>query len=61
MTGREVLQRLKAAGWTVLAVQGSHLLLSKSEQRCVVLAERNRHLQPETLDEIERITGEKLR
>lgn len=60
MSGREVLRRLKAEGWSVDRVRGSHHILLKGERMVSVPAPGSRDLTPGTLAAIQRQTGVKL-
>jgi len=60
MTGSEVLRRLKAEGWQVLRVRGSHHRMGKGALRTTVTVHGHRDLKPGTLASIERQTGVKL-
>jgi predicted RNA binding protein YcfA (HicA-like mRNA interferase family) len=60
MNGREVLRRLKAEGWSVDRVRGSHHILLKGERMVSVPVHGSRDLTPGTLAAIQRQTGVKF-
>lgn len=60
MNGKQVIQKLKEHGWTVLRIQGSHYRLGKDEKRTTVPVHGTRDLGKGLLQAIERQTGVKL-
>ena len=61
MTGREVIERLKAAGWTVDRITGSHHVLTKDGKAVPVPAHGKKDLGPGLLSAIQRQTGVRLK
>ena len=61
MTGKEVIAKLKAAGWTVSRVHGSHHILTKGGQAVPVPVHGNKDLKPGLLAAIQRQTGVTLK
>lgn len=61
MNGREVLSRLKTAGWTLDRVRGSHHILVKDGKAVPVPVHGTRELGPGILSAIQRQTGVKLK
>lgn len=61
MTGKEAVARLKAAGWRVARVQGSHHILVKDGRAVPVPVHGSRDLGAGLLAAIERQTGVKLK
>lgn len=57
MNGREVIRRLKAAGWEVNRVRGSHTILLKDGLMVPVPVHGSRDIPPGTLAAIARQTG----
>ncbi len=60
MNGKQVIKRLKANGWQVLRVSGSHHRMGKGELRATVPVHGKRDLGPGLLAAIEKQTGVKL-
>lgn len=61
MTGKEVIKRLKAAGWILDRINGSHYIMYKPGHLPVsVPVHGNRDLGIGLLKNIERVTGVKL-
>ena len=61
MTGREVIARLKAAGWTLDRVHGSHHILTRAGQAVPVPVHGSRDLGAGLLAALQRQTGVKLK
>lgn len=61
MNGKEVIARLKAAGWTVDRVHGSHHILTKGSRAVPVPVHGSRDLGAGLLAAIQRQTGVKLK
>lgn len=61
MTGKEVIARLKAAGWTVDRVHGSHHILVKDGRAVPVPVHGSRDIGAGLLAAIQRQTGVKLK
>lgn len=57
MTGKEVIAKLKAAGWTVSRVHGSHHILTKGGQAVPVPVHGSRDLGAGLIAAIARQTG----
>jgi predicted RNA binding protein YcfA (HicA-like mRNA interferase family) len=60
MTAREVLKKLKDAGWVELR-HSKHLILTKDGKICPIPMHGSADIKIGTLISIERITGVKLR
>ena len=61
MNGKEVITKLKAHGWEVLRVNGSHHRMGKGEKRTTVPIHGSRDLGIGLLNAIEKQTGVKLK
>jgi predicted RNA binding protein YcfA (HicA-like mRNA interferase family) len=61
MTGREVIARLKAAGWLLVRVNGSHHVLAKDGKAVPVPVHGSRDLGAGLIAAIQRQTGVKLK
>jgi len=61
VTGKEVIAKLKAAGWTVDRVHGSHHILTKDGQAVPIPVHGSRDLGAGLLAAIQRQTGVKLK
>lgn len=61
MTGKEVIAKLKAAGWKLDRVQGSHHILTKNGEAVPVPVHGSRDLGPGLVAAIQRQTGVKLK
>lgn len=61
MTGKAVIARLKAEGWSVDRVHGSHYVLVKEGKAVPVPVHGNRDLGAGLLAAIQRQTGVKLK
>ena len=61
MTGREIIKRLKAAGWEIVRVRGSHHLLKKGSSVVPVPVHGPKDIGIGLLTKIEKQTGVKLR
>jgi predicted RNA binding protein YcfA (HicA-like mRNA interferase family) len=61
MNGKTVLAKLKAAGWTLDRIVGSHHIMTKGSQSAPVPVHGTRDLPPGTLVSIARQTGVKLK
>jgi predicted RNA binding protein YcfA (HicA-like mRNA interferase family) len=60
MNGKQVLAKLKAGGWTLDRVKGSHHIMMKGGAICPVPVHGTRDIASGTLAKIARITGVKL-
>jgi predicted RNA binding protein YcfA (HicA-like mRNA interferase family) len=61
VTGKEVIAKLKAAGWTVNRIHGSHHILMKDGQAVPIPVHGSRDLGAGLLAAIQRQTGVKLK
>jgi predicted RNA binding protein YcfA (HicA-like mRNA interferase family) len=61
VTGKEVIAKLKAAGWSLNRIHGSHHILTKDGQAVPVPAHGSRDLGAGLLAAIQRQTGVKLK
>jgi predicted RNA binding protein YcfA (HicA-like mRNA interferase family) len=61
MNGREVMARLKANGWMLARVHGSHHILTKDGRAVPVPVHGTRELGPGLLAALQRQTGVKLK
>ncbi len=61
MTGKEVTLRLKAAGWSLDRINGSHHIFSKDGKAVPVPVHGNRDLGAGLLAAIQRQSGVKLK
>lgn len=61
MNGKQVIAKLKSAGWQVLRIEGSHHRLGKEGLRASVPIHGTKDLKPGTLAGIQRQTGVKLK
>ena len=61
MTGKEVIAKLKASGWSVNRVHGSHHILVKGGQAVPVPVHGSRDIGAGLLAAIQRQTGVKLK
>ena len=61
MTGKEVIARLKADGWLLSRINGSHHILTKDGQAVPVPVHGSRDLGVGLLAAIQRQTGVKLK
>ena len=61
MTGKEVIARLKAAGWSLNRVNGSHHILTKDGRAVPVPLHGSRDIGAGLLAAIQRQTGVKLK
>ncbi len=61
MTGKEVIARLKAAGWKLDRSHGSHHIMSKSGQAVPVPVHGSRDIGAGLLAAIQRQSGVKLK
>jgi predicted RNA binding protein YcfA (HicA-like mRNA interferase family) len=61
MTGKEVIAKLKAAGWKLDRVHGSHHILTKSGQAVPVPVHGSRDIGAGLLTAIQRQSGVKLK
>ncbi|CDI04388.1 MAG: type II toxin-antitoxin system HicA family toxin [Candidatus Competibacter denitrificans] len=61
MNGNEVIAKLKAAGWTLARINGSHHVMVKGSQSVSVPVHGKRDLKPGLLVGIARQTGVKLK
>jgi len=61
VTGKEVIAKLKAAGWSVNRIHGSHHILVKGGQAVPVPVHGSRDIGADLLAAIQRQTGVKLK
>ncbi|MDR1062666.1 MAG: type II toxin-antitoxin system HicA family toxin [Azoarcus sp.] len=61
MNGKIVISRLKAAGWSLKRISGSHHIMNRDGNIVPVPVHGSRDLTPGTLAAIERQTGLKLK
>jgi len=61
MNGKQVLQQLKASGWVVVRIKGSHHMVCKDGQLCPVPVLGTSDIPQGTLANIARITGVQLK
>ena len=61
MTGKEVIARLRAAGWILNRIHGSHHILTKDRQAVPVPVHGARDIGAGLLAAIQRQTGVKLK
>ena len=61
MTGKEVIAKLKAAGWSLNRIHGSHHILSKDGQAVPVPVHGSRDLGVGLVAAIQRQTGVRLK
>jgi predicted RNA binding protein YcfA (HicA-like mRNA interferase family) len=61
VTGKEVIARLKAAGWDLDRIHGSHHILTKDGQAVPIPVHGSRDLGAGLLAAIQRQTGVKLK
>jgi predicted RNA binding protein YcfA (HicA-like mRNA interferase family) len=61
VTGKEVIAKLKAAGWSVNRIHGSHHILVKGGQAVPVPVHGSRDIGAGLLAAIQRQTGVKLK
>ena len=60
MNGKRVLKQLKAAGWIVVRIKGSHHMVHKDGQMCPIQVHGTSDIASGTLAKIARITGVKF-
>ena len=60
MNGKQGLKQLKAAGWVVVRIKGSHHMVHKDSQMCPVPIHGTSDIASGTLAKIARITGVKF-
>ena len=60
MNGKQVLKQLKAAGWIVVRIKGSHHMVHKDGQMCPIPVYGTSDIASGTLAKIARITGVKF-
>ena len=61
MNGKQVLARLKEAGWELIRIEGSHFQMGKDGRRTSVPVHGTKDLKPGTLAGIQRQTGVRLK
>lgn len=61
MTGKEIIARLKAAGWTLDRIHGSHHIMTKDGQAVPVPVHGSRDVGIGLLSAIQRQSGVKLK
>jgi len=60
MSGKETIRKLKANGWSVIRVRGSHHVVSKDGKSVPIPVHGSKDLGKGIIAEIERETGVKL-
>jgi len=60
MNGKEVIRKLKAKGWFLIRIRGSHHVMNKDEKNVPIPVHGNKDLGKGIIAEIERETGVKL-
>ena len=60
MTGKELIKKLEASGWTVLRSKGSHYRMGKGTLRTTIPVHGQRDIGKGLLKAIEKQTGVKL-
>ena len=61
MSGREVIDRLQAAGWRLRRIAGRHHIMEKDGRKVPMPVHGQRDLKPGTLAAIQRQTGVALK
>jgi predicted RNA binding protein YcfA (HicA-like mRNA interferase family) len=61
VNGKQIVAKLKEAGWKLIRVEGSHHQMGKNGQRTSVPVHGTKDLKPGTLAGIQRQTGVKLK
>ena len=61
MNGKEVLKKLKAAGFVILRIEGSHHRLGSGSIKVSVPVHGSHDIKPGTLASIEKQSGVKLK
>ncbi|MHB0991438.1 MAG: type II toxin-antitoxin system HicA family toxin [Burkholderiales bacterium] len=61
MNGKQIILKLKEAGFAVVRVEGSHHRLVKGDKKTSVPVHGTKDLKPGTLASIERQSGVKLK
>ena len=61
MNARDVMERLKAGGWVLRRISGSHHIFEKDGRKVPVPVHGSRDLTPGTLAAIQRQTGVNLK
>lgn len=61
MNGKQIIAKLKEAGWKLIRVEGSHHQMGKDGLRTSVPVHGTKDLKPGTLAGIQRQTGVKLK
>jgi predicted RNA binding protein YcfA (HicA-like mRNA interferase family) len=61
MTGKEVIAKLKAAGWKLDRVHGSHYIMTKGDQAVPVPVHGSHDIGAGLLSAIQRQSGAKLK
>ena len=61
MNGKEVIKKLKANGWFVKRIRGSHHMMSDGSKTVPVAVHRSKDIPIGTLKSIEKLTGVKLK
>lgn len=61
MNGKQVISKLKEAGFAVVRIEGSHYRLVKDGKKTSVPVHGTKDLKPGTLASIERQSGVKLK
>lgn len=61
MNGRDVLEKLKAAGWVLRRISGSHHIMEKDGRKVPVPVHGPKDLAPGLLSAIRRQTGVDLK
>ena len=60
MTGKQVAERLREAGWVLVRIRGSHYIFAKDGRTCPVPVHGAGDIPRGTLASIRRITGVRL-
>jgi len=61
VNGKQVLARLKEAGWELIRIEGSHFQMGKDGRRTSVPVHGTKDLKPGPLAGIQRQTGVRLK
>ncbi len=61
MNGKEVIAKLKAAGWSVNRIHGSHQIMTKGGQAVPVPVHGSRDIGAGLISALQRQTGVKLK
>ncbi len=61
MNGKQIIRILKASGFEVVRIEGSHYRLAKGDKKTSVPVHGTKDLKPGTVASIERQSGVKLK